>query len=179
MNSTIKILERRIEREKLARLEAEKLLEVKSLELYNSNESLKVVNGKLEELVNERTEKLRASEELYQSLVESISDLICKTKLDGTITFANPVTVKTLGYELKDIIGKNLFEFIAPKYRSAAFRFIGRQFFNRECVSYNEFPIITSAGEEIWLGNNIQFFEKRCKTCDVKQCYLAGKSKKI
>lgn len=179
MTNEIEILNRRFEREKNARIEAEKLLEAKSLELYKSNNELKEVNEKLEGIVEERTEKLRNSEALYQSLVDSISDLICKTKLNGTITFVNPVTAKTLGYDVNEIIGKNIFDFISPNYRKEAFTFIARQFFNRVCVSYKEYPLITKDGVDIWLGNNIQFFEKKCRTCDVKQCYLAGISKKI
>lgn len=50
--------ERRLQREKLARKEAERLLEEKSLELYNANTQLKTFAGELEVLVEQRTQAL-------------------------------------------------------------------------------------------------------------------------
>ena len=123
MNNDFDLYKRRLSREKKARLEAEQLLEVKSLQLYESNQELLKVNANQEEIILERTDKLKASESNYQSLVESISDLICKINLDGTISFVNKVTCLTLGYEMNEIIGKNIFDFVAPSYRKRAFRF--------------------------------------------------------
>lgn len=54
-------LGRKLERERNSRIEAEKLLEGKSLELYNSNFSLKKLNEDLENKVDERTRALRES----------------------------------------------------------------------------------------------------------------------
>lgn len=51
-------LQRRYEREKRARLEAEQLLESKSLELYNTNQQLQGLADQLEELVQQRTSQL-------------------------------------------------------------------------------------------------------------------------
>ncbi len=50
--------ERRLQREKVARKEAERLLEEKSLELYNANMQLKTFAGELEVLVEQRTREL-------------------------------------------------------------------------------------------------------------------------
>ena len=93
MNNDFEILKRRLEREKNARTEAEKLLEKKSLELYQSNQKIIQINENLEKLVIERTEKLKASESNYQSLVESISDLIFKINLNGEILFLNMISL--------------------------------------------------------------------------------------
>lgn len=51
-------LERRVEREKRARVEAESLLELRALSLYDANCSLKELTGKLEEQVESRTQQL-------------------------------------------------------------------------------------------------------------------------
>lgn len=179
MNTDLELYKRRFDREKKARIEAEKLLEEKSLQLYESNQELLKVNANQEKIIQERTVKLRASESNYQSLVESISDLICKINLDGTISFVNKVTCLTLGYDMNEIIGKNIFDFVAPNYRKRAFRFTAKLFLSKKCMGYIEFPLLTKTNNEIWLGINIQFFEKKCLKCGDKPCYLSGKLKKI
>jgi hypothetical protein len=61
MNDAIVKYERRLVREKLARKEAERLLEEKSLELYSTNLSLKLLNESLENQVKVRTVDLKKS----------------------------------------------------------------------------------------------------------------------
>lgn len=55
----IALLQRRLERERLARKEAEKLLEAKSLQLYEANEVLKGAAENLEQEVANRTHALK------------------------------------------------------------------------------------------------------------------------
>ena len=62
MSKELEILKRKLERTLLARKEAEKLLEIKSLELYASNKELQDLNNKLEILVEERTKELKNNE---------------------------------------------------------------------------------------------------------------------
>jgi len=54
----VAILKKRIERERLARKQAEAILENKALELYNTNEKLKKLNENLEQTITQRTEEL-------------------------------------------------------------------------------------------------------------------------
>jgi two-component system, sensor histidine kinase len=51
-------LERRLERERLARKQAEQFLEQKSLDLFEANQALRKLTGELEEKVKTRTEEL-------------------------------------------------------------------------------------------------------------------------
>ncbi|BBP45419.1 hypothetical protein THMIRHAS_07920 [Thiosulfatimonas sediminis] len=66
-------LERRFEREKRARKEAERLLESKSLELYQSNQSLQALSQSLEKQVIKRTKELEAEKNnaIYLSQIKS------------------------------------------------------------------------------------------------------------
>jgi signal transduction histidine kinase/CheY-like chemotaxis protein len=57
--NNLEILQRRFERERRSRLEAESLLEKKSLELYETNKSLVDLTVSLEESVRRRTEQLK------------------------------------------------------------------------------------------------------------------------
>ena len=59
LRKTVSRLERRTARERAARQQAEKLLEEKSLELYEANQSLQQLNVRLEEQVSRRTGELR------------------------------------------------------------------------------------------------------------------------
>lgn len=62
--------ERRLDRERRARCEAENLLEVKSLELYSSNQQLQRLAMELEQRVSERTQDLALAERKALSLAE-------------------------------------------------------------------------------------------------------------
>lgn len=59
MDNQLASLQRRLERERLARKQAEQLLEEKSLELYKTNSELRTLADKLEDLVDTRTGQLR------------------------------------------------------------------------------------------------------------------------
>ena len=69
-------LERRVERERLARKQAERLLEEKSLELFQANERLLDQAGKLEKLVEERTADLEKALARAESAIRAKADFL-------------------------------------------------------------------------------------------------------
>lgn len=59
---------------------------------------------------------LRKSEEKYRALVDNAFEGIIIIDLDGNVLFANQSLIKTFEYEsLEEVIGKSVFEFIAPE----------------------------------------------------------------
>ena len=74
--SEIDSIKRVLQRERAARKEAERLLEEKSLELYESNQKLKNSNSDLERLVKERTRKIESSEGKLRVIFEQNPDPI-------------------------------------------------------------------------------------------------------
>lgn len=61
-----------------------------------------------------RTEDaLRASEELYNRLVNTIPDVIVRTNLDGKILFVNNYTIQISGYQREELEGQDMIGFIA------------------------------------------------------------------
>ena len=72
LNDDISILRRRIERERKARQQAEKLLEEKSFDLYRANEELRRLNSSLEVTIQERTEALLRTDLQYRSLIQNL-----------------------------------------------------------------------------------------------------------
>ncbi len=179
MTLDYEILNRKLLREKEAREEAEKLLENKSMELYNTNLKLKKLNRRLETLVEERTKKLSLKEHEYRSLVESINDIICRTRLNGEITFINPATTLLTGYKSEEIIGANILGLVAKDIRSKVTRFYIRQYLERRCLSYNEFPVTAKNNRLLWLGLKVQYYEEKCSSCKERICALHDKTKVV
>lgn len=56
--------------------------------------------------------ELRESETKFKSLVESTSDMIWETNLQGKYTYVSPQFTNLLGYPPEEVIGKSPFEFI-------------------------------------------------------------------
>ncbi len=63
---------------------------------------------------------LRESEELYRRLLASIPDAVVRTDLEGTILFANEKVMELSGYRREEVVGRNMFHFVAPEDRQLA-----------------------------------------------------------
>jgi len=58
--------------------------------------------------------KLKASEEQYRSLLESVSDWIWEVDADGVYTYSNPGVKTILGYTPDEVVGQTFDSFMAP-----------------------------------------------------------------
>lgn len=179
MTKDLNLLEKKLKREQAAREQAEKLLEEKSLELYNSNTQLKELNTNLEGIVEQRTDELRSSQLEYQTMVESISDMIIRLDLKGKVNFINPIVGKIFGGGTKKYLGKSVFEFIPKANRKKLFIHFARQYILRNCVNYLDIEIEAENKKKLWLRLNVQFSGDKCKICLQKQRALAGLSSVI
>ena len=63
---------------------------------------------------------LQESEELHRRLLASIPDVVIRTDLDGTIIFINEIGYQQSGYSRAEIIGQNMFKFLAPEEHARA-----------------------------------------------------------
>jgi len=90
----IEILERTLERERKARKAAEKILEEKSLDLYNTSKELQEVNQKLENLLDEKTSQL-------QGVFENINDAYVVIDFNGNILRMNDIAEVLFGYDIR------------------------------------------------------------------------------
>ncbi len=58
--------------------------------------------------------ELRQSEERFRALVQNSSDVTGITDKDGIILYRSPNLLTTLGYEVADALGKNIFDYFWP-----------------------------------------------------------------
>ena len=103
----IDILQRALLREKAARKQAEKILEEKSLELYNSNKNLERLNVDLETLLTKTDSQL-------QGVFENIIDAYVIMDLQGNILKMNNAALHLLGFK-DDKVDYNLINMVDPK----------------------------------------------------------------
>lgn len=77
-------------------------------------------SGHLVGTIRDVTEKvhaaaaLQAEKERYKVTLDSISDAVISTDIDGLITFANPAASKMFGNESSDLVGTDLFKIFGP-----------------------------------------------------------------
>jgi PAS domain S-box-containing protein len=100
---------------------------------------------------------LQESEARFRQIVENASDCIFRTDADGYFTYANPSVLHIMGFSnIAELLGKHYLELVAPGARHKIKRIYQRQFLSRTQNTYNELPIITADGREIWFGQNVQ-----------------------
>lgn len=68
----------------------------------------------------EADEALRQSEKRFRALIENSSDAISLIDGEGKVLFSSHATSPILGYELKDRIGRDIFELLHPDDRGVA-----------------------------------------------------------
>lgn len=66
--------------------------------------------------------ELRRSEERFRVLVENLTDGITLLGRDGTVLYASRSTTAILGYEVPELIGRNMFEFMHPEDMATSMR---------------------------------------------------------
>jgi len=152
LSKELEILQRRLEREKAARKQAESILEVKAAELYEVNQSLELQ-------VKERTAALEKSEQQYRSIIESADDIIYNIDSNGNFSFVNPAGLNYTGYEEDEVIGKSFLKVIRDDYKEEVQKFYLDVLVNKRDKTYSEFPISTKAGSTLWIGQNVKMIE--------------------
>jgi PAS domain S-box-containing protein len=101
------------------------------------------------EKLAESLEKLRASEELYRSLVSTSPDGIVITDLNADITYASPALLKIYDYpETEDLLGKKTIEFIEKHDKIKAIRYF-RNLISTKISDITELKGIRSDGAVI------------------------------
>ena len=96
--------------ERLKAREAENTCKVRAEDIEQAKTELMRYKAHLENLVADRTEKLKESEEHTRLILQSAAEGIFGTDVEGRCTFANEAAQKMLGYTTDEIIGRPIHE---------------------------------------------------------------------
>ncbi|WP_017730579.1 PAS domain S-box protein [Nafulsella turpanensis] len=111
----IEELKKALARERKARKEAEKIIEVKSAELYLSNQELKRFNSDLEKEIARRTQEVK----VLALFPEEIPDPVLRISKSGDIVYANPASQQSLLRYFGLKIGDAYPSLFAPAFNNA------------------------------------------------------------
>ncbi len=155
-SSELEAISKMYAREKKARKEAERILEVKSNELYELNKRLFNLNSNLESEVETRMLEITKQENKYQGILDSVNDIIYKTNAEGILTYINPLAEKITEYTVDELLNMKFTKLISRQDKKTVHEFYLKQFKNRETTSYTEFRIVTKSGRERWMGQSLK-----------------------
>jgi PAS domain S-box-containing protein len=93
-------------------------------------------------------------EERYQHIVESASDIIYTTNVDGFFTYVNEVTARVTEFTNEELLLMRFNKLVRKDYVKETSLFYLKQVAEQAEESYIEIPIITKSGKEIWVGQS-------------------------
>lgn len=108
-----------------------------------------------DELMHEGPEE----NEKYKLIVEAANEIIFEADAKGNFIYVNPKTLTITGFEKEQIIGLSYLELIHPDYKESTRAFYKDQASEFKKSTYYELPILTKAGEQLWIGLNVQLLE--------------------
>ena len=96
----------------------------------------------------------------FKDLFENTSDLIYFLNIDGHIELVNPAWLKTMDYELHEVLGKSIYDFIHPpcieEYRVARTKIIAE----KNSIGLTT-TFLSKQGKEVVAEGQIAYFENK------------------
>jgi len=92
---------------------------------------------------------LQLSELRYRTILEDLTELICRFKPDGTLTFVNKAYCQYFGKKESELLGKTFFSFI-PKEQSIVVKDYLSTFSQNDFVKTIEYQVCLSNGDFRW-----------------------------
>jgi PAS domain S-box-containing protein len=122
-------------------------------ELKRAEGELQRYSGHLEALVDERTARLKESEQQYRQLVQTANNIILTTNTEGILTFINDYGAGFFGYMPDELIGQNIM-IIVPEVESTGRPL--KPLVNNILASPADYPInlnenVTKDGRRVWI----------------------------
>ena len=96
--------------ERIKATKAEHLAQVRVEDTEKAKKELIRYKRHLESLVEDRTERLKQSEEYNHLILQSVAEGIFGTDTDGQCIYANEAAQKMLGYTTEELIGQNIYD---------------------------------------------------------------------
>lgn len=100
---------------------------------------------------------LLESEVRFRQIVENASDIIYRADANGRFTYANPAAWRLMGFgSEEEALGRHYLDMTTPDFRRRLKRVYDRQYISKTRNTYFEFPAVTTQGEVLWIGQNVQ-----------------------
>lgn len=99
-------------------------------------------------------EALRASEQKYRNLVETVHDVIWSIDTTGRLTFVNRAVKRLLGYEPEEIVGRLFADFMRASHREQIFDQISRTRDSETRLGY-EVELLRKDGAPVAVSANV------------------------
>jgi PAS domain S-box-containing protein len=106
-------------------------------------------------LLKNKIDQHKNSAKEYRDLVENVSDIIYKTDDRGYFIYVNPTASRVTGYSEGELLGKHFIKLIRNDYKESILAYYKKQLQYRERSTYQEFPVISKSGQEIWVGQTV------------------------
>jgi PAS domain S-box-containing protein len=131
-------------------------------EIKEAEAKLKETLHNLDNLINERTEELRESEEKYRSIVETANEGIGIIDNEFKITYANKRMADMLGYTLEEGIGRSIWNFLSEESKAIVKLNLEKKLLGID-DSY-ELKLLRKDGSPVWTSlNSKSLFDKQGK----------------
>jgi PAS domain S-box-containing protein len=103
---------------------------------------------------------VEARERQLRELVETATDMIYELDEGGKFSYVNPVLESVTGYTQKELLEKKYWDVVHPDERKGVVAFYIDQRNTRKETSSLRFRILTKAGKQIWVDQNVRMFFK-------------------
>ncbi|PCI97207.1 MAG: hypothetical protein COB15_08360 [Flavobacteriales bacterium] len=90
--------------------------------------------------------KLKQREERFRNLFENSLEITCITNTKGFIKFITPAVTELMGYDIKELIGKNIFDYIHEDNKNEAFKRFDKRRKEGGKGEYEIFQVKTKSG---------------------------------
>jgi two-component system CheB/CheR fusion protein len=106
-------------------------------------------------------DELRASQEQYRTVVEDQTELICRFRPDGTLTFVNGAFGRAMGRPAQDLLGSFFWTFIPPEPRDSQSTLLAGLTPEQPMLTWEQ-RLVSSDGASRWEGWRVRaIFDER------------------
>ncbi len=158
------MFERLLARERRARKEAERLLDQKSVELYDTNQRLRALADDLEQRVQRRTAELEAernravetaealgeSERRFSDVASIVGEYLWEVDADYCFTSVTSHVAAVLGYSEADLIGRSILDGMPPEDASQMLVVFKDASYAGQVFTNMAHRVYTKLGDIVW-----------------------------
>jgi PAS domain S-box-containing protein len=111
-------------------------------------------------------DELRASQQRYRTIVEDQTELICRFRPDGTLTFVNGAFGRAMGRPPQELMGTFFWSFVPPEAREAQSKLLAGLTPDQPLLSWEHW-LVTGVGDSRWEQWRVRaMFDERGQVLD-------------